>query len=117
AAPLRGASGHQQRLQGCCRVAFNSRSEPVRQMAGAFSVHGFAEQIFGVDEQILRQDQSDQRASARPWWWLARPRMLRSLLAPFLALPGCLLEGDTNEETATRQHVCDCKHPGTRSSA
>jgi len=28
-------------------------------MAGAFSVHGSNEQIFGVNEQILGQDQSD----------------------------------------------------------
>jgi len=28
-------------------------------MVGPFSVHGSAEQIFGVHEQILGQDQSD----------------------------------------------------------
>jgi hypothetical protein len=28
-------------------------------MAGAFSVHGSDEQIFGVNEQILGRDQSD----------------------------------------------------------
>ena len=34
-------------------------------MVGAFSVHGSNEQIFGVKEQILGPDQSDQGASAR----------------------------------------------------
>jgi len=37
-------------------------------MVGAFSVYGNDEQIFGANEQILGQDQIDQRASARPWW-------------------------------------------------
>jgi hypothetical protein len=32
-------------------------------MAGAFSAHGFIEQIFGANEQIIGQDQSDQGAS------------------------------------------------------
>src|SRR5262249_55664310 len=45
---------------------------------------GADEQIFGVNEQILGQDQSDERASARPWW---PQRMLRSLLAQSLELP------------------------------
>ena len=30
---------------------------------------GADEQIFGVNEQILGPDQSDQWASACPWWW------------------------------------------------
>jgi len=29
---------------------------------------GSDEQLFGVNEQILGQDQNDQRASTRPWW-------------------------------------------------
>jgi hypothetical protein len=36
---------------------------------GPFCVRGSNEQIFGVNGQIFGQDQSDQRASARPWWW------------------------------------------------
>jgi len=34
-------------------------------MVGAFSVVGSDKQIFGVNGQILGQDQSNQRASAR----------------------------------------------------
>jgi hypothetical protein len=37
-------------------------------VVGAFSVVGSDEQIFGVNGQILGSDQSDQGASARPWW-------------------------------------------------
>jgi hypothetical protein len=36
-------------------------------MAGAFSVHGSDEQIFGVKEQILGQDQSDYRNKVIGW--------------------------------------------------
>jgi hypothetical protein len=36
---------------------------PVKRL-GPFSVHGSGEQIFGVNEQILGPDQSDQGASA-----------------------------------------------------
>src|SRR5262245_38755417 len=45
-----------------------------------------------------------------PMWRHARPRMLRSSPEQSLALPRCLLEEDTDEEAATRQRVCDCKH-------
>src|SRR5215831_16701984 len=68
---------------------------------------GADEQIFGVNEQILGQDQSDERASARPWW---PQRMLRSLLAQSLELPEwpstprCI--GDIGNENL-RQHCSD----------
>ena len=32
-------------------------------MAGAFSIHGFNEQMFGVDEQVFGRGQSDQEAA------------------------------------------------------
>ena len=36
-------------------------------MAGAFSVHGSDEQIFGVNEQIFGQDQSERHTTRRHW--------------------------------------------------
>src|SRR5215831_5636159 len=48
------------------------------------------------------------------WWRHPRPRMLRSSPEQSLALHRCLLEKDTNEETATRQRACDCKFPWLR---
>src|SRR5215510_3753802 len=72
---------------------------------------GFDEQIFGVEEQILGQDQSDQGASARPWWWLPRPQMPRSLLAPSLGLPTWLSTprciGDIGNENLRQHHFDD----------
>src|SRR5215467_8283859 len=43
-----------------------------------------------------------------PWWRHPRIRMLRSSPEQSLALHRCLLEEDTDEETATRQRcLCD----------
>src|SRR6516164_6093237 len=59
---------------------------PSQQWLGPFPFHGSNEQIFGVEEQILGPDQSDQWASAWPAWWWHRPTDARVIAGTVLGV-------------------------------
>ena len=57
-------------------------------MAGAFSVHGSDEQIFGLKEQILGQDQSELRGVGPPVVGGTAPTDARVIAGTILGIAG-----------------------------
>src|SRR6516164_6125994 len=64
---------NRRKMHGCSSSGCSARSNRLCENGcpdfSLLLLLGADEQIFGVNEQILGPDQSDQWASACPWWW------------------------------------------------